>query len=841
MMKKNTSWGASLLMYFLLAFQLLNAQAAGDFRSKISGDWITPGTWEKCTSMSPETWVASTTDYPGKTAGSYSVTIVNCHTISTPSSPSAFKIGDLTVSGVLMIKSQLTLSTTNKLWIKGGSMVWADKIGVYLANNAALIITGPKLCSNTYVLGLDSTDNSTCNANTALFMGDIKYTSCVGKGKGNTAAGDFNMVNGLGGSLRASPGAYPSALCYGSAIQPTLFGNAVQYGTNLGVITYTWSLVSKPSGSGLNFPTTNTRNPVLPALTVAGDYVFKLVTSIPLPFSNEQLVTITVGGETVYKSGVWSADIPSFANHRTAKIQENYNTASEGSFDACSCEVALGSTLTVSKDTFVQVLNNITNYGTVTVESDGNLIQVNDNGIFTGQPITSKREFKISATREQYNFVGSPVAFQSGESYKTIYPGTTYVLYHNETNNMFYNSSGVNVPGRGLAVKEPTGSGIATVTATYKGVPQNGIITLPITNKDSNPTVTTYGYNLVGNPYPSNIDLQLLYNINGGKTGSSQIISPNISPTFYFWNNNGNTLFEQQGSGYSGVAYAIYNVLTGPDGTGTQSGLSSKVPSKIVKVGQGFMTRSLKSNYDFIFNNSIRTKDASPVDFLGKGSPALQVDRYWLQMKTPSGIASTIAVVHYAAGNNLFGPEDSRTMGGSDAVYSLAGGEKLAIDGRSSFENTAVIQLGMQHLVNGDYTISIDTAEGIFAEMQPVYLKDKQTGTITNLSQGTYTFSANAGESTGRFEIIYQSDTFLVTDSTTREELVVYRDGTSFVVKAQNTNIKDLELYDLTGRLLYKVQPNSTTAVIDSGFMVNGIYILKIDHNGRITAKKIIK
>ncbi|ACU08393.1 protein containing immunoglobulin-like domain [Flavobacteriaceae bacterium 3519-10] len=560
---------------------------------------------------------------------------------------------------------------------------------------------------------------------------------------------------------------------------------------------------------------------------------------------------IKVGLTSVYSASGWSSEGIPQNNGLSVRFYSDYNT-SAGSVYACDCTVSASKKLTIAPNTSLTVVNNFTNNGSVLVQSEGNLVQINN----TPSPansgnIISEREFKIGADRVQYNYLGTPVAFESGQSFKTVFPGTTNgtVLYHNQTTNTFSTSSGANVPGRGSAVKEPPVTTVLTdgkTTAQFKGTPQNGEITLAVANK--NIDVTTFGYNLMGNPYASNIDLRKLYDINGGKTDGVQVESPNISPTFYFWDNNKNTIFQQQGSSYGGQSYAIFNVLTGPEGTGTAAGslnngtvVGAKRPTKIVKVGQGFMTRSLQTAYNFKFDNSIRTAEGSAVDFLGKTATSIPTDRYWLQMTAPSGITSTIAIVHYGGGNDAFGAEDSRTMGGSDALFSMVGTEKSAINGRTSFGDTDKIPLGSSHFVSGNYRIKIDTTEGIFANGQNIYLKDKQTGIVTNLSEGDYTFAANAGESTGRFEIIYKPEAVLATDSAVKEELQVYRDGTNFVVKAQRTNIDDVEVYDLSGRLLQKLKPKSTTAVIDSGLMVNGVYVLKINHNDKITVKKVIK
>lgn len=131
--------------------------------------------------------------------------------------------------------------------------------------------------------------------------------------------------------------------------------------------------------------------------------------------------------------------------------------------------------------------------------------------------------------------------------------------------------------------------------------------------------------------------------------------------------------------------------------------------------------------------------------------------------------------------------------------------------------------------------------EGIFANGQNIYLKDKQTGTLTNLSENSYTFAANKGVTQGRFEIVYQPEIVLGTGSTVKESLVVYRNGGDFVVQAQTKKITGVEVYDTAGRLIYTTQPNTTKVLIAAEQLVNGVYVLKIKQNRQITTKKIVK
>lgn len=548
--------------------------------------------------------------------------------------------------------------------------------------------------------------------------------------------------------------------------------------------------------------------------------------------------TVSDVATVVIKSTTWNGVSWTNGNPDAATsviFAGDYTTSSATDMAACSCEVKSGVTLTVSSNSSITVQNNVINQGSLIVESDASLIQVNDAALNSGAVLVKRNLTFRNDARKEYNYFISPVEnanlktelYRKADGTPVVAP---FVLYHNEANSKFYNSSGAYIPGRALAVKEPAFASGAVPTAFFSGKPVNGKIAYNLAYTNS-----LLGYNLVGNPYPSNIDLNLLYEDN--KTA--------IESTFRFWDNTVNDIYEQQGTAYSGAAYAIFNAAAGAKGTGIPTpGLrqaaagSIKTPNKIVKVGQGFMIKALGSNKVLEYSNHIRLADNTDSVFFGKGK---QDDRYWLQMTAPSGITSTMAVVYFEGGNSQFGTEDSRILDSSDEVYTKAGEQKVSINGRSNFVNTDVLALGMRGFAAGQYRISLGEKEGVFANGQSVYLKDQYTGIITNLAQGSYAFTAGAGETTGRFEILYQPEAVLATDHTVKEELWVYRDGNLFVVKAKNTDIADLEIFDMGGRLIYKAQPNSKKAVLNAEPLSNGTYIMKINQNGQITARKIIK
>ena len=317
-------------------------------------------------------------------------------------------------------------------------------------------------------------------------------------------------------------------------------------------------------------------------------------------------------------------------------------TATDGFAKNIKIETASGATGKLDIAGSLTVTDQINNTGTdadLVIASDANLKQVTDSPVPANSgAVTVKRNIRFrSDARQEYNYLISPVV---GQSLKTIYPGvpTTstypYVLYYNEASNFFGNSTGAYIAGRGLAVKEPSKAHVPanSMDAVFKGPLANGVITFPLGFTNN----VNYGYNLVGNPYASNIDLRTLYTLNGGSLTDASIIGK-ITSTFYFWDNGANDVYVQQGSGYSGKAYAVYNAV---NNTGNAAGylltgnpvIGTKEPNVIAKVGQGFLVRATAAA-NLSFNNSIRTTDHTGAVFFSKSADST-ANRYWLQLIT---------------------------------------------------------------------------------------------------------------------------------------------------------------------------------------------------------------
>ena len=356
-------------------------------------------------------------------------------------------------------------------------------------------------------------------------------------------------------------------------------------------------------------------------------------------------------------------------------------------------------------------------------------------------------------------------------------------------------------------------------------------------------------YNLIGNPYPSNLNLLALFadEDNNGKFYNVTSGPDTETPTAYFWDNTSNTDLTQQGSGYVNMNYALLNLSTGIGTPAPRFGTTGKTPNGIVKPGQGFIMRAAESGGSLTFKNTHRTtltKPSGGIDGVYYKAEEATTDKFWLTLTTPNQMNVVIALAYNPDAENSFERFDSMIF--SEAVtenfYSLSSDErKLAIQSRKGDFNTEdKIPLGIKSSETGLQKISVESKYGTF-ESQPIYLKDKLLNTVVNLSETPYEFTSVEGVDQNRFEIVYKPGTVLATDNGIKENLTVYRNANDFIVKSKHLRIDEVEVYDVSGRMIFKVKGTSDEVRIDTSSYISGTYVLKIKCDEKTVTKKILK
>lgn len=505
-------------------------------------------------------------------------------------------------------------------------------------------------------------------------------------------------------------------------------------------------------------------------------------------------------------------------------IDGDYNTGKNGNLNACKCTINSNKTLTIAANSNITLQNDLINNGTITVENNGNLIQVNNNATFTGNNITVKRDATLK--RLGYTYWSSPVASQNLKAFSPNTLNNRFYTY-NETSDTFNVIDPVAnnfSAAKGYALRAPndfSNTTASTFSGSFVGIPNNGTKTVAITK-------TGAGYNLIGNPYPSNISFSSFYAAN----------STLINQSAYFWTNT-NANPTQKGGTYSQNNYAIIN------GTGyTPAQNSSIKPTNQIVVGQGFIVQA-KSAGTITFNNSMRTS-TSGIFFNSRMANKTQesTNRYWLDLKTPANNFTTILVGYIpGATNDIDEDFDSENLvKGSDDFYTIQNNKNLAIQGRNeNFSVTDKVQLGAVMFEAGDYEISIPQKEGIFSEDQDIYLKDKLLNVTVNISEAPYQFSSDSGEINNRFEIVYTPESTLATGNVSKnKETVIYKNAELITIENKINKITSVEAFDATGKLILSAKPNSNQFSIENAKFQKGLVFFKTTSNNKIETKKFL-
>ncbi|WP_313598419.1 T9SS type A sorting domain-containing protein [Epilithonimonas vandammei] len=376
----------------------------------------------------------------------------------------------------------------------------------------------------------------------------------------------------------------------------------------------------------------------------------------------------------------------------------------------------------------------------------------------------------------------------------------------------------------------------------FSGTLNNGNITANL--KKSNGV--DKGYNLIGNPYPSNIALKYLYY--NGNTKS-------IFPKQFFWTNI-NEVTLQQGSAYAGNNYATMVLGVGSVGptyvTGNVEETSLR-PQAYTKLGQGFIVQARYNNAPLVFNNSMRaSSNSSSVIFYNKNEgedepqePEPIIDRYWLKLINPDNIANDILIAHIAEATNNYDEDYDAALFtmGNDTFYSAVGTNKLQIQARAlPISDSDVIPLAYKTSKAGNCIIALNDKDGIFKDSnKAIYLKDKVTGTVTNLQEGYYTFNSEVltTPNDSRFEILYANGV-LAADNTSTNQWVVYKQDTDWVVRG-NDRIDGLDLYDASGKLVRSLAGNNAGELrVSNVGLLKGLYVMKIKTGKGTVTKKLL-
>ncbi|WP_420571300.1 LamG-like jellyroll fold domain-containing protein [Kordia sp.] len=406
-------------------------------------------------------------------------------------------------------------------------------------------------------------------------------------------------------------------------------------------------------------------------------------------------------------------------------------------------------------------------------------------------------------------------------------------------------SSGSLAVGEGYTMKGPSTDAIANEqNYTFRGVPNNGTITLGITGGNDY---------LVGNPYPSAID-------------GNEVINDNthLNGTLYFWEHyggNSHTLAEYQGG------YGLYNLSGGTpaiaDADVDSGGTAQKTPRRYIPVGQGFFVVAT-SNGSVTFENDQRifVTEAGNTNswFYRNGDSGSEITRKNQNSDIPEDVRPKFRIKYHSPENyerNLLLTIDENASIEYDWGYDgelnednledmawSFNGSNYVIQGIDAISETTVLPLSVKTQNGGIIEISIHALENVEDDVN-VFVEDTYNGTFHNLRDGNYLTTVTAGVVADRFRITFAQNILSVDEFQIAKDLIVHyntNDDTLIIKNPKNHNLNALHVHNLLGQSLFTEKLNSALSEIKIPMSIKtGVYIFTIEtQRTNITKKQII-
>jgi hypothetical protein len=443
---------------------------------------------------------------------------------------------------------------------------------------------------------------------------------------------------------------------------------------------------------------------------------------------------------------------------------------------------------------------------------------------------TIQKESPVYSAATFYSYWSSPIIESQSEP---------SVIFPNNPNTYFFNSSSSNadwVRNNGANFKKGIGYAVRSENAgsysvTFSGSINEGEVTVPLyynTNLQSTDPSNVWsiaGDNLVGNPYQSAIDWDLMV--------QDSDILPYIDGTIYYWNQTVSLFGDNSVSDYE-----QYNLTGGS--TNTATGKIASGQGFFIKTNATAVGKSLKFKpiYQVSGNNNQFFKSETISD-KKKG-------RSWLLLKHKEKYSSIlIGFINGATKkyDDLYdGPFDTDNI--KLGFYSFTEeSKKLTIQGLPLLtEEEEVISLGYVVEEVGEYSIEIQ--EEHIEDGYHIYLKDLVTGTITDLKSTNYIFySEGVEENNNRFKIYYTKEnrTLSIENKVlNKEELLVYINDEKHlqIKKIKKEKITKVSVFNMIGN---EVLSFNNLNKMDMSCLKHGVYIIRVSLNrGKKVSDKII-
>lgn len=318
------------------------------------------------------------------------------------------------------------------------------------------------------------------------------------------------------------------------------------------------------------------------------------------------------------------------------------------------------------------------------------------------------------------------------------------------------------------------------------------------------------GWNLVSNPYPSNLDWE---SVKGNLTG-------NTNNSLALWN---------------GSQYATY----------LSSGVNTNGGRRYIAPMQAFFVNvSSGGNGDVLpFTNSHRVTDSTAS--VMRTAPVEQVK---LRVFEAGSTTSDEIVVYFDA--NATDDYDAsydavKLKSQEEAVpnlYSIAGTSELSINALTNFDVNRVVELGFESTKAGQYTIHM--IAGLANQGWDVYLYDKEAEEFNDIANADYTFKHSSNNNTNRFSLHFSKQT--EPNNNENVDFVSIISTANLMLFNFDKSVEgtaNIEFINLMGQVVYEniIEINAENVLDISNFAKGQLLLVRVTHENKVFTQKLIR
>jgi hypothetical protein len=672
-------------------------------------------------------------------------------------------------------------------------------------------------------------------SNTTYTLVSVTSTGgCAGTGNSGSAVVTVNSAS------TAAVISGSAAICAGT---PTNIQVAITGGTSPYTVVYSdGTLNSYVSGSNVSVSPTSTTSYTLTSVTDANGCVGT---------GNSGSAVVTIDATTSTDGGVtWSNGSPSASK---SLVFDGSTGTISANLAGCSLRLINNATVTVASGFNIILDGKLTvdSGSTFTLNNNANLLQTTTI-VNSGNIIVNRNSSALK--RLDYTLWSSPVTGQGLYAFSKFTLPNRFYVYDTATdlynNSVGFNLTGLQYPSPLVSPNGVDGTDNANVQFTNGigyliRVPYNhptsptvynGIFTGVANNGPISATVSTAlnGFNAVGNPYPSRLNV---HNFIDGNT--------NITGPLYLWRKTNTTAVSSSYATLTKTAYVANGSAGGDTGTGFFPTGGGQEQDWVLNIGQGFIVKATSGSTISFTNSMRRSSNANQFFRNSQTTTSINNGLYWLNLIDNTGVYSQMAVGYSSEGTIA----DDRGIDGENInkefyLTSLIGAGEYSIQGRPEFDPSDVVPLSYKALTSGNYSIAIDHADGLFTNTnQAIYLKDNLTASEHNLQTGAYNFTSVAGTFTNRFEIIYQSQLSIENPTFNASQVIVYKNELNdFVINSGTIIMASVKVFDIRGRLLLERNNINASQTNMTVGMANEVLLVQItSEDGVVVTKKVVR